>query len=113
MGLSNAQQAIRQVFTDLTQGTHHKDGIETQVVMDDERGHYQLLSVGWNDWERTYDVYVHVDIRKDMLWVQVDNTDYGVADALVRFGIPKDKIVLGFQAPFKRKFTEFATGDTA
>jgi hypothetical protein len=32
---------------------------------------------------------------------------------LVRFGIPKDKIVLGFQAPFKRKFTEFATGDTA
>jgi hypothetical protein len=53
MGWSNAQQAICQVFTDFSQGTHHKDGIETQVVMDDERGHYQLLSVGWNDWQRT------------------------------------------------------------
>ena len=113
MELTPAQQAIHQIFADLSQGVHQPEGIETQMVMDDERGHYQLLSLGWNDWERTYDIFVHVDVRKDMLWVQVDNTDYGIADALVRLGIPKDKIVLGFQAPYKRQFTEFASGETA
>ncbi len=64
--------------------------------MDDERGHYQLLSVGWNDLERTHSIFVHLDTRHDQIWVQVDNTDYGVADALARFGIPKANIILGF-----------------
>ena len=58
-------------------------------------------------------MYVHLDVREGMIWVQVDNTEPGIADELVELGIPKDKIVLGFQAPFKRKFTEFATGDVA
>ena len=98
MALIPEQQAIRQVFAELTSGERQNSDIESQIVMDDERGHYQLLSVGWNDLKRTYDIFVHIDIRKDQLWVQVDNTDYGVADALARFGIPKDKIVLGFQA---------------
>ena len=106
MELTPAQQAIRQVFAELTSGERQNTGIESQIVMDDERGHYQLLSVGWDELKRTYDIFVHIDIRQDQLWVQVDNTDYGVADALNRFGIPKSKIVLGFQAPYKRQFSE-------
>ena len=46
MELTAAQQAIRHVFAELTEGEHQQNGIESQIVMDDERGHYQLLSVG-------------------------------------------------------------------
>jgi XisI protein len=113
MELTAEQQAIRQVFAELTQGERQNNGIESQIVMDDERGHYQLLSVGWNDLERTYSIFVHLDVRQDQIWVQVDNTDYGVADALARFGIPKANIILGFQAPYKRQYSGFGTGDAA
>jgi hypothetical protein len=35
-------------------------------------------------------------------------TDQKVAEDLVALGIPKDRIVLGFQPPYARKHTEFA-----
>ncbi|MGB3207023.1 MAG: element excision factor XisI family protein, partial [Crinalium sp.] len=41
---------------------------------------------------------------------QRDFTEVGVANELLAAGVPKQDIVLGFQAPYKRKFTEFAFG---
>ncbi len=35
-------------------------------------------------------------------------TEVGVANELVNAGVSKKDIVLGFQAPYKRPFTEFA-----
>jgi hypothetical protein len=113
MGFTVQQKAIRWVFAELTEGERQNNGVESQIVMDDERGHYQLLSVGWNDLERTYSIFVHLDIRQDQIWVQVDNTDYGVADSLARLGIPKANIILGFQVPYKRQYSGFGTGDAA
>ena len=37
--------------------------IESQVVIDKERGHYQVLSVGWKPDGRVYDVLLHVDLK--------------------------------------------------
>jgi hypothetical protein len=54
---------------------------------------------------------VQIDIRSDFVWIEADNTDYDIAARLVELGVPKDKIVLGFQAPSVRKHTGFATGE--
>jgi XisI protein len=113
MELKAIQQVIHTLFEDLGQGGLRPAGIQQQVIMDDERSQYQLLSMGWDGMKRTFDVFVHVSVRDGFVWIEVDNTDRGIADALVELGIPKNKIVLGFQAPYKRKFTEFATGDAA
>jgi hypothetical protein len=43
------------------------------------------------------------------VWLQHNMTDQKVAEDLVALGIPKDRIVLGFQPPYARKYTEFAT----
>lgn len=45
----------------------------------------------------------------DRLWVQRYGREDGVTDELVAAGIPKQDIVLGFQEPFVRKYTGFAT----
>jgi len=39
--------------------------------------------------------------------VQRDATEYGVANELVDLGVPREDIVLGFQAPFNRPYTDF------
>ncbi|RMG69569.1 MAG: hypothetical protein D6722_10035 [Bacteroidetes bacterium] len=41
------------------------------------------------------------------IWVQRDATEYGVANELVDLGVPREDIVLGFQAPFNRPYTDF------
>ena len=46
----------------------HQDGdssglVESQVSIDKERGHYQMLSVGWERGQRVYHVLLHVDLK--------------------------------------------------
>jgi hypothetical protein len=53
---------------------------------------------------------LHIDIKRDKIWIQHDGTEGGLAGRLVEAGVPKEDIVLAFHAPYKRRFTEFATG---
>ncbi|MBD2358668.1 XisI protein [Tolypothrix sp. FACHB-123] len=86
------------------------DVTEVQLIFDLERDHYQVLHLGWEGLKRVYGCIIHVDIKDDKIWIQRDGTEVGVANELVAAGVPKQDIVLGFHAPYKRKFTEFATG---
>ena len=51
-----------------------------------------------------------LNIKDGKIWIQHDGTEVGIALELVKQGVPKHDIVLGFHAPFKRQFTEFAIG---
>jgi XisI protein len=87
------------------------DGIEYQLVFDDERHHYQINAVGWTGKQRVHGILVQIDIKNDLIWIQEDNTEERIADQLVAQGIPKSQIVLAFHAPYKRPYTGFATGE--
>jgi hypothetical protein len=85
--------------------------VEGQLIFDTERDHYQLMNVGWQQGiHRVYGTVIHIDIKDGKLWIQWDGTDDAVAEELVERGIPKSDIVIGFHMPYKRQFTEFATG---
>ena len=83
--------------------------VEAQVIEDVEHDHYQLVHVGWQNKRRVYGCVAHIDIRNGKIWIQHDGTEIGMANELVEMGIPKDEIVLGFQAPYKQPYTGFAT----
>lgn len=83
---------------------------EIQLLFDTERHHYQVLNIGWKEQKRTYGVIIHVDIKNDKIWIQRDGTEIGIANELIAVGVPKEDIVLGFHAPYKRQFTGFAVG---
>ncbi len=55
-----------------------------------------------------YGCPVHIDIKDEKIWIQNDNTKVGIANELVDRGIPKKDIVLGYQAPYLRHYTDFA-----
>lgn len=83
-------------------------GVETQLVVDTQQDHYQLVNVGWNNGQRVYGVVIHIDLKDGKIWLQQNLTDQLVAEDLVKLGIPKEQIVLGFQPVYMRKYTEFA-----
>jgi XisI protein len=107
------ERAILQVLDEVTPPNKRIGNLEYDQVVDTERHHYQLRVRGWDHDKRIHGIVVHMDIRDGLVWLEEDNTDYGVAEALVRLGIPKDKIVLGWQSPFMRKHSGFATGEAA
>ena len=82
--------------------------VETQYLFDAEHDHYQLWQVGWEQYRWIHGCILHFDIKNNKIWIQHNGTDVDIAEELVNFGVPKDDIVLGFQAPYKRKYTGFA-----
>ena len=51
---------------------------------------------------------LHLDIKDDRIWIQYDGTEEGIATELVRQGVPRERIVLGFRPKAVRPYTDFA-----
>jgi hypothetical protein len=92
------QQAIRQVLEDIA-STQLIGDVRFQPVFDDEHQTYQINAVGWDKGKPVLYIVVLLEIKDDLVWLHEDTTDYGVADALIRFGIPEERIMLGWHKP--------------
>jgi hypothetical protein len=86
---------------------NRNNDIETQILIDINRHHYQLMRVGWQELKRTYYTILHFDIRDSKVWIQCNNTDIDIAEELVNMGIPREDIVLGLHPPYKRPLTGY------
>ncbi|MDX2282470.1 MAG: XisI protein [Saprospiraceae bacterium] len=84
------------------------DEVENQLVFDEAGDHYQLLRIGFENRRRVYYCVFHLDIINSKVWIQVDATDVPIAHRLEAAGVPKEDIVLGFHAPYKRTLEGYA-----
>jgi XisI protein len=82
--------------------------IDVETIFDEARGRYELVQVGWMDQKRVHGSLVHVDLKGDKVWIQHDGTEHGITDDLLEQGIPRDRIVLGFQHATQRRHGAFA-----
>jgi hypothetical protein len=83
--------------------------VEVETIFDEATDHYELILSGWNGHYRIHGPVLHVDIRNGKVWIQHDGTEDGIAEELVKAGIPRDHIVLAFKSPGVRPHTGFAT----
>lgn len=84
--------------------------IETELIVDHDKNHFEIMHVGWDGQRRVHGPVIHVDIRSDKIWIQHDGTNRPIAEALVDAGIPREDIVLAFHPAELRKYTEYAVG---
>ncbi len=83
--------------------------LEYQALIDQERGHFQLLKLGWYNRQYIYSVLIHFDLKPDgKVWIQLNDTEMLVADQIVAKGIDKEAIVLGYKPEYMRPSTGFA-----
>ncbi|MBP0029473.1 XisI protein [Roseofilum sp. Guam] len=99
----NYVEAIKKIILEHWQYRQQDTTVDAQIVFDEERQHYLLLHVGWEDEKRIYGCPIHVEIKEDKIWIQRDFTESGIAQELMDVGIPKDKIVLGYRSPTVRQ----------
>ena len=108
MDLNRYRQAIEKILEDYASVPYSYGEIKTEAVFDRERDRYLLVNVGWDDDTRVHGALVHVDVIDGKVWIQRDGTEDGIAGDLVRAGIPRDRIVLGFHAAHVRPHTNYA-----
>lgn len=106
--LTEYRQIIRNVLSELANIPYLNKGIEREVILDDANNRYMLVSIGWQDNHRVHHCVIHIDLIDDKVWIQKDNTDLPIARELEQAGIPKSAIVLGFQQPNMRQYTDYA-----
>lgn len=101
--LTHHKAIVESLIREIADMTPSDKQSETQTIIDNERGHYVLFSVGWSNELREYVPFVHLDVRDDAkIHIQHDGTDLKIAMLLVEQGIQKSDIVLAFQSPFRR-----------
>ncbi|MFN4257448.1 MAG: XisI protein [Saprospiraceae bacterium] len=109
--LMQHKNIVRQIVEEIAAMIPADGQVETQLIVDEARGHYLLAAVGWHDdRQRELNTFVHLDVKPDgKVWIQHDGTDLRIALWLVEKGIPKSDIVLAFHAPHRREMIpEFA-----
>lgn len=106
--LNTYRQIIRSVLQPYTQIAYANLTAKNRQIFDPETDRYPILSEGWNRQQHLHSCLIHIEIVNEKVWIQLDNTEDGVAEELIQAGIPKQDIVLGFHEPEVRQYTGFA-----
>jgi hypothetical protein len=106
--IEHCRRAIQEILCDYARIPYAHGEIEAETVFDRESDRYLLMVLGWDGMKRIHGCLAHLDINDGKIWIQRDGTETGIANELVRKGIPKDQIVLAFHSSELRRYTEFA-----
>lgn len=106
--LGHYRNIIREIIRTYAQYRPARGDVQIEVILDDANDHYELVYSGWNGPYRIHGSVLHIDIRNEKVWIQHDGTQGGIAEELVKAGIPRDRIVLAFKPPEIRPHTDFA-----
>jgi len=112
--LEKYRQIIQEVLTEYASrkllNEEKADEFVRQTVFDTKNDHFQVMNVGWEEFDRTFSIPIHIDIKNGQVWVQQNMTDYDFIEDLLEKGIPKEDIILAFHPPYKRPYTGFGVG---
>jgi hypothetical protein len=105
--LESYRQIIQSVLTDYAAIPIANGKIDCYTVFDTKQDHYMVMNVGWDCHRRVYGCVLHLDIKEGKIWIEQNMTEMRVAQELVDRGVPKDDIILGFQATQMREYTGY------
>lgn len=106
--LDQYREIVQNLLKNYASPSEDDQNVDTELILDMARDHYQLVHVGWQNERRVYGCVLHLDIKGGKIWLQHNGTESDIAAELVEMGVPKTSIVIGFHSPFKRQFTEYA-----
>jgi phage FluMu gp28-like protein len=108
--LTYYQNTIKKILTEYERISSQvpDPNIDEVLIFDDERSHYLWFNIGWKNGKRIKAISVYIRIKNDKIHIEEDWTEEGIATELLRVGIPSSEIVLAFQSPEVRQFTEFS-----
>ncbi|MFB2875991.1 XisI protein [Floridanema aerugineum] len=105
--LEQDRDNIEKIISEYAEIPYAHGEIERHIVFDRDRDRYLLMIVGWEGVRQVHGCIIHIEIINGKIWIHRDGTEDGIASELLKIGIPKERIVLGFKSPQARKYTGF------
>jgi hypothetical protein len=108
------RKLLKQIFReqeDLEKRAANSDSqsqVEAVFSIDEEHDTYSLLQFGWTKNGRVKALTAFARLRDGKIYIEEDWTQEGIADELMRRGVPSGDIVIAFHPPEMRQYTEFA-----
>ncbi len=110
--LDHYRSVIEKLLSEIVEVTERSSretpALRDKTVFDRRSDTYLIVREGWVGARRINSNVVHLEILNGKIWIQADNTDRVIARELEQAGIPKTEIVLGFQPPSIRPYTDYA-----
>ncbi len=108
--LTNHRHLIRKILSEYVGIVNRRPDpeVESFLLADEPNDHYIWMSLGWKNGKRIQNIHVYVRLRHGRFWIEEDWTEEGIATELLAAGVPHEDIVLAFQPPDMRQYTEFA-----
>ncbi|MBR8832725.1 MAG: XisI protein [Stigonema ocellatum SAG 48.90 = DSM 106950] len=108
--IAHYRTLIKNILTNFDQlaATPSTPGVETLLAFDEQHDQYLWFQVGWTQEERVRGITIHIRIKDNKIRIEEDWTEEGIANALVKAGVPSTDIVLAFHPPEVRADTDFA-----
>ncbi|CCH99804.1 MAG: XisI protein [Microcystis aeruginosa K13-05] len=108
--LAKYRQLVKSILSEYTQYKPTGNDLEIQAIFDEQKEHYQVVTFGWEGEKYVHYCLIHIDLKSDKIWIQWNMTEQDIAEDLVRLGVPKKDIVIGFHPPVLRQLTDYAVG---
>ncbi|MBF2058457.1 MAG: XisI protein [Cyanobacterium sp. T60_A2020_053] len=105
--INKYEEIIEKVYKDYAEFLAD-DLIKIDLVFDRENHHYLLVEMGWQRDYYLYGTLLHLDIIDHKIWIHHDGTEDGIAEELIKEGIAKEDIILGFKPPEIRPYINYA-----
>jgi hypothetical protein len=102
------RQAIHTILAEHSKSPPINGDIESQIIWDSQNDHYLLIYLGWTKYYRSYNCVIHFDIIDGKIWIQRNQTEEILAEALMELGVAKDEIVIGLKSESMRPYTGYA-----
>jgi hypothetical protein len=99
---------VKDLLTEYASYKPSCEGIEIKTIFDTDEDRYLVLSVGWHETKWMYGNSMHIDIIAGKIWIQLNNTEIDLGEELVKRGVPKADIVIGFLPPEIREYSDYA-----
>ncbi|WP_427161846.1 XisI protein [Aliinostoc sp. HNIBRCY26] len=109
--LTSYRNLIKNILSEyekLASQTPNPYGVDSVLAFDEQRDQYIWSQIGWHDDKKITAITVYIRIKNDKIYIEEDWTEEGIATELIRLGVPASDIVLAFQPPEVRQYTDFA-----
>lgn len=98
------QQAIVEALLEAIPVNLIPETLQIVPIFDRQTDRYQLLCQGWTKGEkRVFYPVIHVEIIQGKVWIQHNQSDLDIGEAISNRGVPKSQIVLGLHPPSVRQ----------
>ena len=104
--LENYQKILTELVENFAKNPFSiQKNLENQALIDTKHNHYQVVTLGWDKNSFVYSPILHFDIKDEKIWIQQNWTDVMVDNELIKMGVDKNDIVLGFLPVYAREYS--------